>query len=119
MFFPYSDEKVKTVEEIKDGEEPVYLEYPTIIFFMQNAQCYQQQVHSPNTFWLKFFITNKINVMAWNYRNYGRSEGMPDPYTNQHDGEAVLKFVIKKLGLKGKIGCFGRSIGGTVATHLA
>ena len=41
MFFPQSDEKVKTVEEMKEaGEEftpPEYLEYPTVIFFMQNA----------------------------------------------------------------------------------
>ena len=57
--------------------------------------------------------------MAWNYRNYGRSGGEPDPYTSYHDAESILHFLIKKLGIKGKIGCFGRSIGGTIATHLA
>mmetsp|Transcript_23876 Transcript_23876/g.36561 ORF Transcript_23876/g.36561 Transcript_23876/m.36561 type:complete len:170 (+) Transcript_23876:70-579(+) len=98
---------------------PEYLKYPTVIFFNPNAQCYQQQVHPPNCFWLKFFVSNNINVMAWNYRDYGRSRGMPDPFTCNHDGEAILQFLIKTLGLKGKFGCFGRSLGGTVATHLA
>lgn len=57
--------------------------------------------------------------MAWNYRSYGRSGGVPDPYNSYHDGESVLKFLIEDLGLKGKIGCFGRSLGGTIATHVA
>jgi pimeloyl-ACP methyl ester carboxylesterase len=58
-------------------------------------------------------------VLVWNYRNYGRSQGTPDPYTCYHDAEAVLKFAIKDLGLQGKIGCFGRSLGGTMASHIA
>ena len=57
--------------------------------------------------------------MAWNYRNYGRSEGSPTPYSSLHDGEAMLKFLVEKLKLTGKIGLFGRSLGGTIATHLA
>ena len=57
--------------------------------------------------------------MAWNYRDYGRSGGIPDPYTCYHDSESILKFLIKDLGLKGQIGVFGRSIGGAMATHLA
>lgn len=31
----------------------------------------------------------------------------------------MLKFLVEKLGVKGKIGCFGRSLGGTMATHVA
>ena len=128
MFFPFNDEKVRTMDEIQEDNPftdleknpmPDYLKYPTVIFFSPNAQCYQQQVHSPNCFWLKFFVTSNINVLAWNYRNYGRSNGTPDPYTCYHDAEAVLKFAIKDLGLQGKIGCFGRSLGGTMASHIA
>lgn len=98
---------------------PEYIKHPTIIFFNPNAQCYQQQVHSPNAFWLKFFLTSQINVMIWNYRAYGRSTGIPDPYSTFHDAESILRFMIQQLGIKDKIGCFGRSLGGTVATHLA
>jgi len=93
--------------------------YPTIIYFNPNAENYQGYAHSPTGFWLQFFLENKINVFCWNYRNYGKSKGMPDPYTCYHDSESILKFLIKDLGIKGKIGCFGRSIGGTMATHLA
>jgi len=126
MFFPFNDEKVRTVQEMKVGalgqnnnQAPVHLHHPTIIFFNPNAQCYQQQVHNPNAFWLKFFVKHQMNVMAWNYRDYGRSGGTPDPYCSYHDGESILKFLIEDLGVKGKIGCFGRSLGGTMATHLA
>jgi len=100
-------------------DEPRYLSYPTIIFFNPNAQNYQSQVHSPNAFWLKLFVSNNINVLAWNYRSYGRSEGVPDPYSSYHDSESMLKFLVEELGAKGKIGCFGRSLGGTMATHIA
>lgn len=126
MFFPFNDEEVHTVYEINQKkmlagmlESPEYLKYPTMIFFNPNAQCYQQQVHSPNAFWLKFFLTTEVNVFAWNYRSYGRSTGTPDPYLCYHDSERCLEFLIKELGIKGKIGCFGRSLGGTMATHLA
>jgi len=58
-------------------------------------------------------------VLAWNYRSYGRSEGQADPYSSYHDSEAMLKFCVEDLALQGKIGCFGRSLGGTMASHLA
>ena len=76
-------------------------------------------MHSPNAFWLKLFVSNNINVLAWNYRSYGRSEGTPDPYTSYHDSESILKFLVETLAVTGKIGCFGRSLGGTMATHIA
>lgn len=76
-------------------------------------------MHSPNAFWLKLFVSNNVNVLAWNYRSYGRSEGIPDPYSSYHDSESILKFLVENLGVAGKIGCFGRSLGGTMATHIA
>jgi dipeptidyl aminopeptidase/acylaminoacyl peptidase len=122
MFFPHSDETVITASELqKDPSKktPQYLTAPTVIYFNPNAQCYQQQVHTPNAFWLKFFVQKGINVLAWNYRNYARSEGTPNPYLTYHDSEAMLKFLVEKIGVTGKIGCFGRSLGGTMATHVA
>lgn len=92
MFFPVTDEKVKTCEEMTEPLE--YLSAPTIIYFNPNAMHYQGLVHNPNAFWLKYFFGKGINVFVWNYRNYGRSEGSPDPYCTLHDGEAVLKFLV-------------------------
>lgn len=64
-------------------------------------------------------MQNDINVIAWNYRSYARSEGVPEPFSSYHDSESILKFLIEDLGIKGKIGVFGRSLGGVMATHLA
>ena len=44
---------------------------------------------------------------------------MPEPFSSYRDSESILKFLIKDLGIKGKIGVFGRSLGGVMATHLA
>ena len=57
--------------------------------------------------------------MTWNYRGFGHTKGTPSPYNLQLDGESILHFLLNDLGLKGKIGVYGRSIGGIVACHLA
>jgi fermentation-respiration switch protein FrsA (DUF1100 family) len=76
-------------------------------------------VNAPNAFWLNFFLKKGINVMAWNYRGYGHTKGSPTPYNVKLDGEAILSFLVKDLKIEGKIGVYGRSLGGVVATHLA
>lgn len=61
--------------------------------------------------------------MCWNYRGYGQSKkGWLDtlnPATSKRDAEKVLAFVVERLQIKGKIGVYGRSIGGITACHLA
>ena len=43
MFFPFNEDKVRTIEEQRNLKlNPDYLKYPTIIFFNPNAQYYQQ-----------------------------------------------------------------------------
>lgn len=51
-------------------------------------------------------------MMAWNYRGYGNTKGTPSPYNIKTDGEAMLKFLLEELKLEGKIGIYGRSLGG-------
>ena len=43
---------------------------------------------------------------------------MPDPYTTYHDSESMLKFLIEEIGVHGKIGCMGRSLGGTSESNF-
>jgi len=78
---------------------------------------------SPNAYWLNFFLKREMNVVCWNYRGYGESTlgnfQNLDPYMSKRDVERVLAFAVNKLGLKGKIGVYGRSIGGLTACHLA
>ena len=56
--------------------------------------------------------------MAWNYRGYGHTKGSPSPYNIKTDGESVVYFMVETLKLKGQLGVYGRSLGGTVATHI-
>lgn len=57
--------------------------------------------------------------MVWNYRGYGESTGIPNPYNVKEDVEAVMQYLIKDLKVKGKIGVYGCSLGGMAACHLA
>lgn len=62
--------------------------------------------------------------MCWNYREYGRSESSwysshINPYNAKLDAERVMNFVLNSLKIRGKIGVYGRSIGGIASCHLA
>jgi fermentation-respiration switch protein FrsA (DUF1100 family) len=69
-------------------------------------------------FYLKFFLENGINVFTWNYRNYGKSGGRPSPQTLRSDIDAVFEYLRKELKLSGKLGVYGRSLGGISSSHL-
>jgi pimeloyl-ACP methyl ester carboxylesterase len=88
-----------------------------------NALFYQQMVNANNAYWLNFFLKRDINVMCWNYRGYGESDKgwftTLNPSRSKMDAERVLAFVVNDLQIKGKIGIYGRSIGGITACHLA
>ena len=107
------------------SEESVqqYTLKPTIVMCNPNALFYQQMVTAPNAYWLNFFLKRDCNVVCWNYRGYGESSlcccDFLDPSEAKRDAEHVLARSIEKLRLKGKIGAYGRSIGGIAACHLA
>lgn len=65
------------------------------------------------------FLDLNINVMTWNYRGYGWTRGSASPYNVKCDAEQILNFVLNKLHITGKIGVYGRSLGGIPSTHLA
>jgi pimeloyl-ACP methyl ester carboxylesterase len=80
-------------------------------------------VLAPNAYWLNFFLKREINVVCWNYRGYGESDCAFFEHQSaakaKLDAERVLATSLTKLGLRGKIGVYGRSIGGIAACHLA
>ncbi|CDW87850.1 UNKNOWN [Stylonychia lemnae] len=120
MFFPASTEKTLVKDELqKSMIKPQYLTMPTVIMCNPNAFFYQHMVSQPNAFWLNFFLKKGINVIGWNYRGYGSTKGTPTPYNIKIDGESVLLFLINELQLQGKLGVYGRSLGGVVACHIA
>lgn len=80
---------------------------------------YQNMVNQPHAYYLRYFLHKDINILLWNYRGYGRSTGKPDPQVLQKDSIAVLKYLKEKIGVRGKIGVYGRSLGGIPATFLS
>jgi alpha/beta superfamily hydrolase len=80
---------------------------------------YQQMVHVSHSFYLNFFLNRGINVIAWNYRGYGRSSGTSTPNSLKQDVDTVCDYVVKRLGFVGKLGVYGRSLGGIPSSHLA
>lgn len=80
---------------------------------------YQNMINYPHAFYLKYFLNKQMNVLVWNYRGYGRSPGDPEPKNLLADSEQVLHFLKYRIGVTGKIGVYGRSIGATAACHLS
>lgn len=61
-----------------------------------------------------------INTLAVSYRGYGKSQGTPSEEGIYADGEAALEYAVRQLGFPlERIILLGRSIGTTVATHIA
>lgn len=80
---------------------------------------YQQMVHQSHSDYLRFFIDKGINVFIWNYRSYGRSNGSLSPNHLLQDIHAVHKFLLTKIKVTGKVGIYGRSLGGISTCHLS
>ena len=121
MFFPATGEKLD-----KDNPKAEYKfkKLPTFILCNPNAMFYQHMINYPHAFYLRFFISKNINVICWNYRGYARSKAgfcknTPSPENIREDSEAVLKYCRNDLGLQGKMGVYGRSLGGMPTAHLA
>ena len=88
-----------------------------------NALIYQWMVAEQNAYWLDFFLRRDINVFVWNQRGYGESHQsifspLLTPLQSKVDAERILQFLVNKLQVRGKIGVYGRSIGGIAASHL-
>ena len=66
----------------------------------------------------KLYINNNINLLFWNYRGYGFSEGNAD-FDNICDDILSIYDYISSNHSYSKIGVYGFSIGGIAACHLA
>jgi pimeloyl-ACP methyl ester carboxylesterase len=60
------------------------------------------------------------SVLAYDYRGYGTSSGMPSEKNAYHDIDAAYNYLVKDLGISSRhIIALGRSLGGAVAVDLA
>ena len=68
----------------------------------------------------EFLRDTPANVLALEYRGYGRSEGKPSEAALYRDAAATYQYLVNTRGIAPKtIISFGQSLGTAVATHLA
>ena len=61
----------------------------------------------------------RLNVLAYDYRGYGRSEGRPSEAGVYRDAHAVYDSERARGVAPERLICFGESLGGAVSIHLA
>lgn len=68
----------------------------------------------------RFLRDLPANVLALEYRGYGRSEGAPSEAGIYADAEAAYRYVVEKRGINpSRVIALGQSLGTAVAAHLA
>jgi uncharacterized protein len=68
----------------------------------------------------EFLHESHVNILALEYRGYGRSEGQPSEAGIYRDAEAAYEYVVNAKGIDHRtVVSFGQSLGTAVATHLA
>jgi fermentation-respiration switch protein FrsA (DUF1100 family) len=69
---------------------------------------------------VKLFRSLEYNLLVFDYRGYGASDGTPTEEGTYRDAEAAYDYLVKDRGiLPGTIVLMGRSLGGSVAAWLA
>ncbi len=85
----------------------------TILVLHGNAQ--NLSTHVNGVLWL---VKEGFNLFIFDYRGYGRSEGMPDIPGVHRDAEAALETVLAMPQVSGKkIVILGQSLGGAIAVY--
>ncbi len=87
----------------------------SILFFHGNAGNISGRIES-----IRQFHSLGLNVMIFDYRGYGKSEGSPSEAGTYHDAAAAWRYMTEVRDENpDKIILFGRSLGGGVAAWLA
>ncbi|EGR32957.1 hypothetical protein IMG5_065700 [Ichthyophthirius multifiliis] len=89
---------------------------PTILYCNPNAGYYETLYFDSQ--WIEFYTQKGMNLMLWNYRGYGFSQGNPNPKDIFSDGEIIIKYLREEEKLN-KIGTHGQSLGGMISCYLA
>lgn len=87
----------------------------SVIFCHGNAGNLSGRLHS-----FTLFHRMGVNVLAFDYRGFGRSDGKPSEIGTYEDAEAAWRYLIDTRGESpDRVVLFGRSLGGAVAIELA
>ncbi|CAK84443.1 unnamed protein product (macronuclear) [Paramecium tetraurelia] len=89
---------------------------PTVLFCNPNAFYYETLYH--NSLWIKVYQDLKINLILWNYSEYGSSTGTVSPTKLIESGMFIAEYFQKKFNIT-TLGVHGQSMGGMVASEIA
>src|SRR5207247_2423908 len=64
-------------------------------------------------------LATGVNVLLFDYRGYGRSEGRPSEEGTYLDAQAALQWLRQKGFAGTNVVAFGESLGGGIASELA
>jgi fermentation-respiration switch protein FrsA (DUF1100 family) len=68
----------------------------------------------------RFFVEERVSVLLYDYRGYGRSSGSPNEEGTYADGRAAWKELVEQQGFApARILLYGESLGGGIAVELA
>jgi len=88
---------------------------PVLLWFHGNAGNITHRADN-----LRMLAGRDLDVLIVDYRGYGKSEGRPSEKGLYLDGEAAYRYLTEERGIdEGRIICFGRSLGTSVALHVA
>jgi len=89
---------------------------PTVIYFHGNAGNVGHRLSNVNA----LYKSCGCNVLLVEYRGYGKSEGKPGELGFYNDARTAVEYLLHRKDIdKNRIGVFGRSLGGAMATFLA
>lgn len=87
----------------------------TLLFFHGNAGNMTHRFQ-----WCRELCKLQLNILAIDYRGYGKSSGKPSEAGLYKDGESAYDYLIETRGISAKtIVLYGKSLGGGPATELA
>jgi fermentation-respiration switch protein FrsA (DUF1100 family) len=87
----------------------------TVLFFHGNGGNISHRLER-----IMIFRQLCLNVLLFDYRGYGRSDGEPSEQGTYRDARAAWRYLTETRGLSpSTIILYGESLGGAVATHLA
>jgi hypothetical protein len=87
----------------------------TVLFCHGNAGNISHRLHTA-----RFLVGLGVNVLLFDYRGYGQSDGMASEVNVYADAEAAYRWLLDEKGVRAdRLFLFGRSLGGAVAIELA